>query len=48
LAVSAETDSEAIGRVRALGIQGFVTKPIDVGRFLSEIDAALKSSGERA
>ena len=48
LAVSAETDSEAIGRIRALGIQGFVTKPIDVGRFLSEIDAALRSSEERS
>ena len=48
LAVSAETDSEAIGRIRALGIQGFVTKPIDVGRFLSAIDAALKSADERS
>jgi CheY-like chemotaxis protein len=48
LAVSAETDYEAIGRIRALEIQGFVTKPIDVGRFLSEIDAALKSSDERS
>jgi PAS domain S-box-containing protein len=48
LAVSAETDSEAIGRIHALGIQGFVTKPIDVGRFLSEIEAALKSSDERS
>jgi PAS domain S-box-containing protein len=48
IAVSAETDAEAIARVRMIGIQGFVTKPIDVGRFLSEIDAALKRSDERS
>lgn len=44
LAVSAETDADAIGRLRAIGIQGFVTKPIDVGRFLASIDAALETS----
>jgi PAS domain S-box-containing protein len=44
LAVSAETDADAIDRLRAIGIQGFVTKPIDVGRFLASIDAALKTS----
>jgi CheY-like chemotaxis protein/anti-sigma regulatory factor (Ser/Thr protein kinase) len=43
LAVSAETDADAIGRLRAIGIQGFVTKPIDVARFLSLIDTALKT-----
>ena len=48
LAVTAETDSEAIARIRALGIQGFVTKPIDVARFLFEIDAALKPSDARS
>jgi DNA-binding response OmpR family regulator len=48
IAVSAETDAEAIARIRMIGIQGFVTKPIDVGRFLSEIDAALKRSDERS
>ena len=41
LAVSAETDTEVIARLRVLGIQGFVHKPLDVERFLEVIDAAL-------
>jgi PAS domain S-box-containing protein len=41
LAVSAETDADVIGRLRVLGIQGFVHKPFDVERFLAAIDAAL-------
>jgi signal transduction histidine kinase/CheY-like chemotaxis protein len=41
LAVSAETDADVIARLRVLGIQGFVHKPIDVERFLTMIDAAL-------
>jgi PAS domain S-box-containing protein len=41
LAVSAETDPDVIARLRALGIQGFVHKPLDVERFLAVIDAAL-------
>ncbi len=41
LAVSAETDTEVIARLRVLGIQGFVHKPLDVKRFLEVIDAAL-------
>jgi PAS domain S-box-containing protein len=41
LAVSAETDTDVIARLRVLGIQGFVHKPLDVERFLAVIDAAL-------
>jgi CheY-like chemotaxis protein len=41
LAVSAETDPDAIARLHVLGIQGFVHKPLDVEHFLAVIDAAL-------
>jgi hypothetical protein len=47
IAVSAETDPHAIERLRALGIQGFVTKPIDVERFLDLIDATLDPADPR-
>jgi PAS domain S-box-containing protein len=41
LAVSAGTDTDAIARLRVLGIEGFVHKPLDVEHFLAAIDAAL-------
>ncbi len=41
LAVSAGTDTDVIARLRVLGIQGFVHKPLDVEHFLAVIDAAL-------
>jgi hypothetical protein len=42
--VSAETDARAIARLESLGIQGSVTKPIDVDRFLELIDATLDAA----
>jgi PAS domain S-box-containing protein len=48
IAVSAETDPHAIERLRALGIQGFVTKPIDVDRFLDLIDSTLEPTAPQS
>jgi DNA-binding response OmpR family regulator len=44
IAVSAETDTDVIARLRVIGIEGFVTKPIDVQHFLALIDATLEPS----
>jgi PAS domain S-box-containing protein len=44
ITVSAETDARAMARLEALGIQGSVTKPIEVDRFLALIDATLDAA----
>ena len=38
LAVSADATAERIGRARAAGVQGYVTKPIDVPLLLAQIE----------
>ena len=44
ITVSAETDARAMARLESLGIQGSVTKPIEVDRFLALIDATLDAA----
>ncbi len=39
LAVSADATAERIGRAQAAGVQGYVTKPIDVSLLLARIEA---------
>jgi CheY-like chemotaxis protein len=48
LVVSASTNRDRIARLLAAGADDYVTKPIDVGRFVEVIDALLDGPGEIA
>jgi CheY-like chemotaxis protein len=44
LVLSAHAYPEHIARLMAAGAQGYITKPIDVGHVLAQLDAALASA----